>query len=76
MYGTATEDMDALTFQTPKLLRRMTFSGTQQPILEVDYTKLLQVLKSDPTRIYRFNEIVQIRVILLNGDVTFASCRG
>lgn len=43
MYGTATEDMDALTFQTPKLLRRMTFSGSNQPILEVDYQKLLQV---------------------------------
>lgn len=43
MYGTATEDMDALTFQTPKLLRRMTFSGSAQPILEVDYMKLLQV---------------------------------
>lgn len=43
VYGTATEDMDALTFQTPKLLRRMTFSGSNQPILEVDYQKLLQV---------------------------------
>lgn len=43
VYGTATEDMDALTFQTPKLLRRMTFSGASQPILEVDYQKLLQV---------------------------------
>lgn len=44
MYGTATEDMDALTFKTPKLLRRMTFTGAKQPILEVDYQKLLQVL--------------------------------
>eukprot|EP00904_Undaria_pinnatifida_P004618 jgi/Undpi1/14157/HiC_scaffold_9.g03808.m1 len=44
VYGTATEDMDALTFQTPKLLRRMTFSGASQPILEVDYQKLLQGL--------------------------------
>lgn len=43
VYGTATEDMDALTFQTPKLLRRMTFSGSNQPILEVDYQKLLRV---------------------------------
>ncbi|CAM9269597.1 unnamed protein product [Scytosiphon promiscuus] len=45
VYGTATEDMDALTFQTPKLLRRMTFSGSNQPILEVDYQKLLQGLE-------------------------------
>eukprot|EP00903_Cladosiphon_okamuranus_P016676 g15377.t1 len=45
VYGTATEDMDALTFQTPKLLRRMTFSGVSQPILEVDYQKLLQGLE-------------------------------
>ena len=26
VYATATEDMDALTFQTPKLLRKLTFS--------------------------------------------------
>lgn len=75
VYGTATEDMDALTFQTPKLLRRMTFSGSQQPILEVDYTKLLQVLKVIVTRICSFVEMMQIHVVLLN-DVTFDSCRG
>ncbi|CAM9446219.1 unnamed protein product [Choristocarpus tenellus] len=44
VFGTATEDMDALTFRTPKLLRKMTFSGAKQPILEVDYQKLLQGL--------------------------------
>lgn len=48
VYGTATEDMDALTFQTPKLLRRMTFSGASQPIVEIDYQKLLQVLWRRP----------------------------
>ncbi|CAM9789737.1 unnamed protein product, partial [Discosporangium mesarthrocarpum] len=42
VFGTATEDMDALTFHTPKLLRKMTFSGTKQPILEVDLQKLLK----------------------------------
>jgi hypothetical protein len=26
VYATATEDMDALTFRTPKLLRKLTFS--------------------------------------------------
>lgn len=38
VYATATEDMDALTFRTPKLLRRLTFSQSskdKQPILEV-----------------------------------------
>jgi hypothetical protein len=38
VYATATEDMDALTFRTPKLLRK--FTSTQgkdkQPILEID----------------------------------------
>ena len=41
VYGAATEDMDALTFRTPKLLRKMTFSGTKQPILEIDCELML-----------------------------------
>lgn len=46
VFGTGTEDMDALTFGSPKLLRRMTFSAAKkEPILEVDYTKLLAGLK-------------------------------
>lgn len=44
VYGTATEDMDALTFRTPKLLRRMTSAGANQPIIEIDYQKMLQVM--------------------------------
>lgn len=42
VYATATEDMDALTFRTPKLLRKMTFaSGNKQPIVEIDVAAVL-----------------------------------
>ena len=45
VFATATEDMDALTFQTPKLMRRMTTAASQkQPILEIDYAKMLNGL--------------------------------
>ena len=51
VYATATEDMDALTFRTPKLVRRLTFSqgggskDKQQPILELDLETVLQGLE-------------------------------
>eukprot|EP00981_Chlorochromonas_danica_P000556 scaffold125_cov156-Ochromonas_danica.AAC.5 len=44
VYATATEDMDALTFQSPKLLRKLTFSQSskeKQPILEIDFSVVL-----------------------------------
>ena len=43
VYATATEDMDALTFRTPKLLRRFTSSQgkEKQPIIEVDFAVML-----------------------------------
>lgn len=44
VYGTATEDMDALTFQSPKLLRKLTFSQSgkeKQPVLEIDFQQVL-----------------------------------
>jgi flap endonuclease-1 len=45
VYATATEDMDALTFRTPKLLRKMTFSsGQKQPIIEIDIAAVLSGL--------------------------------
>ena len=48
VFATATEDMDALTFQTPKLMRRMTTAASQkQPILEIDYAKMLNGLGLD-----------------------------
>lgn len=36
VYAAATEDMDALTFRTPLLLRKLTFSGQKQPIIEIN----------------------------------------
>jgi len=45
VWATATEDMDALTFQTPHLLKRMTFSAKQQaPIMQISHDKLLHGL--------------------------------
>lgn len=46
MYATATEDMDALTFRTPKLLRKFTSSQgkEKQPIIEVDFNLMLEGL--------------------------------
>ena len=43
VFATATEDMDALTFRTPKLLRRFTSSQgkEKQPIIEVDFALML-----------------------------------
>ena len=55
VYATATEDMDALTFRTPKLLRKLTYSQTagkgkdgkareKQPVIELDTEKVLTEL--------------------------------
>lgn len=47
VYATATEDMDALTFRTPKLIRRLTFSQSSKdpkPILEIDFEAVLRGL--------------------------------
>jgi flap endonuclease-1 len=48
VYGTATEDMDALTFRTPKLIRKLTFSQAskeKQPIVEIDFEVMLRGLE-------------------------------
>lgn len=47
VYATATEDMDAITFRTPKLLRRFTFSQgkDKQAILEIDSEAVIRGLK-------------------------------
>jgi len=51
VYATATDDMDALTFATPKLLKRFTFStgaktktGEKVTILEIDFKLMLSGL--------------------------------
>ena len=48
VYATATEDMDALTFKSPKLLRKLTYSQSgkeKQPILELDFEAVLTGLQ-------------------------------
>lgn len=55
VYGTATEDMDALTFGTNVLLRHMTFSEARKmPIQEFQYSKVLEGLEltQDQVSIY------------------------
>jgi len=50
VYGTATEDMDALTFGTPRLIRHMLSSQARQkvvPIHEFDLSKALAGLDMD-----------------------------
>lgn len=43
VFGTATEDMDALTFGTKKLLRHMSASAARKlPIVEVDFKIVLE----------------------------------
>ncbi len=44
VYATATEDMDALTFHSTRLIRKLTFSQNskeKQPILEIDFALVL-----------------------------------
>ncbi|XP_076817686.1 flap endonuclease 1-like [Clavelina lepadiformis] len=46
VYATATEDMDALTFHSTRLLRHMTFSEARKmPIQEFVYEKVLQEME-------------------------------
>lgn len=43
VYATATEDMDALTFGTPRLCRNLTFSAARKmPVVEIDLAKVLE----------------------------------
>lgn len=42
IYATATEDMDALTFRTPILLRG--FNTKKEPIFEINYEEMLKEL--------------------------------
>lgn len=42
IYATATEDMDALTFRTPILLRG--FNTKKEPIYEINYEDMLKEL--------------------------------
>jgi flap endonuclease-1 len=50
VYATATEDMDALTFGTPKLIRNLTLSQSrEEPIIEIDLATALSELKMSQT---------------------------
>eukprot|EP00899_Mesostigma_viride_P005794 jgi/Mesvir1/15215/Mv06445-RA.1 len=49
VYGTASEDMDALMFGTPRLIRHLlTPSSRNLPIMEIDLAKVLGGLKLTP----------------------------
>jgi flap endonuclease-1 len=48
LFATATEDMDALTFGTPVLLRHLTFSEARKmPVMEIHLNAVLEGLKLD-----------------------------
>lgn len=48
VYATGTEDMDALTFQTPVLIRKMTFANASKSMLQsINYQKALEGLELD-----------------------------
>lgn len=45
VYGTATEDMDSLTFGSPVVIRHLTFSEARKiPVQEYSHTKVLDGL--------------------------------
>ena len=46
VYATATEDMDALTFATPVLVRKMTFAGASKSVVQsISYAKAVEGLE-------------------------------
>lgn len=46
VYGTATEDMDSLTFGSPIVIRHLTFSEARKvPVQEYNYSKVLNGLE-------------------------------
>eukprot|EP00924_Labyrinthula_sp_SR-Ha-C_P011641 snap_masked-scaffold_17-processed-gene-4.15-mRNA-1 protein AED:0.01 eAED:0.01 QI:0/-1/0/1/-1/1/1/0/384 len=46
VFGTGTEDMDALTFGTPVLLRNLTYAESRKlPVIEINYEVLLKGLE-------------------------------
>jgi flap endonuclease-1 len=48
VYAAATEDMDALTFRTPVLLRKMTFANASKAMIQtINYQKALEGLELD-----------------------------
>lgn len=53
VYAAASEDMDTLTFNTPILLRHLTFSEQRkEPILEIHLDKVLEGLDMDQKQVY------------------------
>ncbi|XP_066591250.1 flap endonuclease 1 [Prorops nasuta] len=64
VFATATEDMDALTFGSNVLLRRLTFSEARKmPVQEIHYDKVLEGLELDA------NQFIDL-CILLGCDYT------
>mmetsp|Transcript_27356 Transcript_27356/g.38172 ORF Transcript_27356/g.38172 Transcript_27356/m.38172 type:complete len:373 (-) Transcript_27356:107-1225(-) len=66
VYGTATEDMDALTFGTPILLRHLTFSEARKlPIVEINLKRALEDME------YTMDQFIDF-CILCGCDYTLA----
>jgi flap endonuclease-1 len=59
VYAAATEDMDALTFQTPVLIRKMTFANATKAVVQsVNYDKAISGLDITP------NQFVDLCILL------------
>lgn len=55
VYAAGSEDMDTLTFNTPILLRHLTYSeARKEPVLEVQLAKVLEGLEMDMGQVRRF----------------------
>ena len=55
MYAAGSEDMDTLTFNTPILLRHLTYSeARKEPVLEVQLAKVLEGFEMDMGQVRRF----------------------
>jgi flap endonuclease-1 len=52
----ASEDMDTLTFESPVLMRHLTFSEARKmPIVQVELSKVLEGLEMTRDQVYKFH---------------------
>lgn len=59
VYGTATEDMDSLTFGSPVVIRHLTFSETRRiPVQEYNFNKVLNGLELTQDEVIVFKNII------------------
>lgn len=66
VYATATEDMDALTFGSPVLLRHMTFSEARKmPIQEFQLDSVLNSMEMSKDEVTKLKNKLKIIVLIV-----------